>query len=272
MTQGTDAAAGPVTPARIPLSEAASTADYRRVPVDRGHPLFDEPLVDLRSRGIACTSWYHRDDGENPPYGVRIAGSIPQLLVRRSLVEPLLAADRVLKPYGVALLVVDAWRPLAVQVALFDFFTRRMAEAAPHLPPHELRTRVRTYVSDPAGFDPDDPRTWPTHSTGAAVDVLLIDRAGGAEIDLGAPFDDMGPAAHSDHFERLLDRGAVRPDDPRLLNRRLLHHAMQEAGFVNYPMEFWHFDRGNQMFVANLARTGTPAPAAAWYGYARGPE
>ena len=28
-------------------------------------------------------------------------------------------------------------------------------------------------------------------------------------------------------------------------NRRLLHHAMRQAGFTHYSAEWWHFDYGD---------------------------
>lgn len=252
----------------VPLSEAVSTADVRAVPVDRTHPLHHEPMVEVRDHALAGDPWYFRQDGNNPPYGRRLPGSIGDLLLRRSVVARLRAADDLLRNFDAALLVVDAWRPIALQQALFDHFTAQIGAARPDLSPADLLHQVRAYVSDPSGFDPGDATTWPTHITGAAVDVLLIDRVSGTPIDLGAGFDDMGAVAHSDHFERLLQQGQVVPDDPRLLHRRLLHHAMRSAGFANYPMEFWHFDWGNQMYVANLARAGAGAPDAAWYGWA----
>jgi D-alanyl-D-alanine dipeptidase len=65
----------------------------------------------------------------------------------------------------------------------------------------------------------------------------------------------------------------MKPDDPRLLNRRLLHRAMTEEGFLNYPLEFWHYDFGDQMYVLHAGLLKLPdAPKTAWYGYADAPH
>lgn len=33
-------------------------------------------------------------------------------------------------------------------------------------------------------------------------------------------------------------------------NRKVLCKAMQRAGFVNYPLEWWHFSYGDKMWAA----------------------
>ena len=47
------------------------------------------------------------------------------------------------------------------------------------------------------------------------------------------------PIAHADAFER---EGM---DETVRRNRRLLHHAMRQAGFTHYSAEWWHFDYGD---------------------------
>ena len=122
------------------------------------------------------------------------------------------------------------------------------------------------YVSDPNWYRPDDPTTWPTHMTGASVDLTLRSLDDGTLLDMGADFDQMDGLANTHHFELAHGQGRLRADDPRLRNRRLLHHAMASSGFTNYPQEFWHFDFGNQMYqLVRGANTGRPVEPA-WYG------
>jgi D-alanyl-D-alanine dipeptidase len=61
--------------------------------------------------------------------------------------------------------------------------------------------------------------------------------------------------------------GQIGSDDPRLLNRRLLYWTMREAGFTNYPYEYWHYDYGDQMYVLTLRSLGKQDIASAWYSY-----
>lgn len=245
---------------------------YSEVPVDSRHPLHSEPLVELRQFGLAGESYYARTDGANTPYGRPIIGHLKKLWCRKSVAEKLAKVNAQLNKIGFELFVWDAYRTIACQRGLWEFFSQKAAEAFPNASPAERRAHVLRYVSDASRFDPDDPRTCPTHATGAAIDVTLRHLGTGRLAAMGASFDDMGEAVHSDHFERALAHGKISIDDERLRNRRILHSAMRSAGFVNYPPEFWHFDWGNQMFVRNLLVLGGDAPRAAWYGYIAPPE
>jgi hypothetical protein len=42
---------------------------------------------------------------------------------------------------------------------------------------------------------------------------------------------------------------------------------MIEAGFTNYPYEYWHFDYGDRLYVLNAEGAGHPVPPAAFYPY-----
>jgi zinc D-Ala-D-Ala dipeptidase len=68
------------------------------------------------------------------------------------------------------------------------------------------------------------------HNLGVAVDLTLIELAGGRELPMGTPFDTFSPAAHTDNA-----RGGFR------VNRIRLKTAMERQGFKNYENEWWHF-------------------------------
>jgi len=176
------------------------------------------------------------------------------------------------RPRGLRIKVVDAWRSVATQAGLWSFFWDQVGRERPELDSTEREAIVKTFVSDPRRFDPADDTTWPIHSTGGSVDVMLID-ADGAMLDHGAGFDEAHERSYTDHYERLLARGEIAPDDNRLVNRRILVNAMVNAGFTNYAYEFWHFDYGTQLHVLTLAQGGaSDAPTKAWYGTTSLPE
>ncbi|MEM1361987.1 MAG: M15 family metallopeptidase [Pseudomonadota bacterium] len=252
----------------LPLIEEPPTASgYGRVPIDQNDPRGSEPLVDLLAFGLAGEPYYARTDGDNAPYNTALSGAIPYLLARRSVAESLLAVDTWLAPYGVALFLWDAYRPPAVQQGLWDFHAAERRRSEPEIAEDDLDAELRRYISDPHRFDPKDATTWPAHSTGGAVDLTLFDPSDGTLLPMGADFDEMGAASHSDFFECATLRGDVPKSDPRLLNRRLLFAAMGTQGFVNYPHEFWHFDLGTQMGSWNRAHLENTAPKPAFYGY-----
>ncbi len=237
------------------------------VPFDRADPRWGEPLVDLAAAGLLTQAWYARTDGGNEPYNAPIAGAVKTVAARAGVAARLKAADALVSRLGLRLKVVDAYRSVETQAGLWAFFSDQVSRARPDLDPVAQEAVVKTFVSDPRRFDPADETSWPIHSTGGSVDVLLVDASTGAMLDHGAGFDEAHERSFTDHYERLLRRGEIAPDDHRLRNRRVLVNAMLGAGFTNYAFEFWHFDYGTQLYVLTLRDAGAPlAPTSAWYG------
>ena len=172
-------------------------------------------------------------------YLAGIPGAIDRVYVRRTVQDRLLAAAKLL-PDGYKLKIFDAWRPAAVQKALFyDYYDRlKREERNAGLSEAELMALTRCFVSYPSK-DPCQPFV---HATGGAVDLTIVDAAG-RELNMGTDFDDFTDEAHTACFERSGDT-AVRD------NRRLLHNIMLAAGFTNFPSEWWHYDYGDQFWAA----------------------
>lgn len=251
----------------IPITDdRGDTRGYHAVRVDTGDPRGQERLVDVIEHGIAAVPYYHIADGSNAPYERRIEGSMSRVLCRSGLVPMLHRANELLADQGCELVVYDAYRPIETQKGLWSWALSKFTRENPDLANAEVVELTSQYSSDPRRFDPADSSTWPTHSTGGSVDVMLQSLGDGAVLDLGAAFDDLGPVAHTDHLERSVICGEIEPNTSALLNRRLLYYAMTQAGFVNYPAEFWHYDFGNQMYAFN-----SDEAAPAWYGYAAAP-
>ncbi len=121
-----------------------------------------------------------------------------------------LALQRVqadLAAHGLGLKVWDAYRPLAVQQAMWDAI------------------RDPRYVSDPAV-------NVGRHTRGTAVDVTLVDRRGNP-LPMPTDFDDFSEAAHVEAPGIPADRAA---------NARRLRQAMTRHGFQSFATEWWHFD------------------------------
>lgn len=255
--------------APIPISNGTATAgNYHTVPVSYGHPLYTEELVDIRDYGIAGIPYYFRADSRNWPYNRQLGGSIPDILVRKSVAIKLAAINARLSDLGIELFVWDAYRPLSTQKGIWDFFERAQRVKSAFASEEEIRNEVLKYVSDPNSFDPEDQETWPTHMTGGSVDLTLRKIDTQELLDMGARFDEMSEVAHTHFFEDQLLQGLISNSDERLVNRRLLYIALASAEFTNYPFEYWHFDWGNQMYqMIRSIRKQKPA-APAWYGVA----
>ena len=77
------------------------------------------------------------------------------------------------------------------------------------------------------------------HATGGAVDVILY--YCGKEIDCGSRYLSFMPSTPT--WSKDLSRSQQR-------NRFILYNAMFQAGFINYPLEWWHFCYGDKMYAA----------------------
>lgn len=172
-----------------------------------------------------------------------LAGAQHECLVRVEVGRRLQRAARSL-PDGLCLVVLDAWRPWRVQTQLFETYREVLRRRHPEYSDDELLERTREFVSLPS----TDPASPSPHLTGGAVDVTLCG-PDGVWLDMGTAFDATVPASHTAYFEPG-QAGDGQPDaDLFRLRRRILFHAMRQAGFTNLPTEWWHFDYGNQLWA-----------------------
>ena len=77
------------------------------------------------------------------------------------------------------------------------------------------------------------------HTTGGAVDVTLF--YCGKKVDCGSKYLTFTPSTPT--RSNALNRSQQR-------NRFILYNAMTQAGFINYPLEWWHFCYGDKMYAA----------------------
>ena len=78
-----------------------------------------------------------------------------------------------------------------------------------------------------------------SHSRGSTVDLTLVDADGGAELDMGTPFD---------FFDAISNTADGRVGARARRNRLLLKSLMGARGFVNYDKEWWHFTLAGEPF------------------------
>ena len=256
-------------PYTIPLfDKPLHTGSHKNIPLDTSDTRAAEPLVKLTDYAIACDSFKGRSSIED----AQIEGATAFVWGRKTIAEKLARANAFLRAWDVEIFVRDAYRPIENQQGFWHFYTRQARERMSDATEEERLRYLQSLVADPTQFSPLDSTTWPVHACGGAVDVTLCSLKTGERLlmDIDSPLNE---TARSDAFERKLLAGEIDENNPYLLNRRLLHWAMTEQGFLNYPQEFWHFDYGDQMYVAYAQMSGLPdAPQAAWYGYVESPE
>ena len=240
--------------------------------MDFNDPRGGEPLIPLKSVGVAFENYFARTDGGNPPYRTSIEGSPREIWLRKTVAEKLAAVNERLRPFAAEVFVLDGHRPIACQRNVWDFFRTQARQLDPSATEQECRAHAMQYVVDPVHFDEANPKTWPAHSTGAAVDLTLRDTDTGQLLEMGANFEELVDARVTDFFERQLAEGLINVDDIRLQNRRLLNWAMTVEGLLNEtPNVFWHYDYGNQSYVRASRAFLTDPPRAAWYGFIQSP-
>ncbi len=208
-----------------------------------------EPLVPIEDARLSFEAPH--------PYvklGAPYAGFGPWFL-RKSVFKHLLDAQRrltMVKP-GWRLHLLDAWRPLAVQSFMVEHTDALLRREAPELSDEARRERVLTYWAPPD----EDPKRPPPHSTGAAVDLTLVDEHD-ALADMGSPFDEPTERSWPSHFEKT--------NPPVHQRRLLLARVMHDAGFVGHRQEWWHFSFGDRAWAREMdfdvARYGRIEPKA----------
>ena len=187
----------------------------------------EEDLVSLKERGFEVSSQY---------YLKQMPGAMADCYVRRTVADMLEKAQALL-PVGYRLKIYDGYRPIRIQQALWHHFRKIVVEKNPGLSEQEIDFQTSFFVSKPS-LDLKHPSL---HNTGGAVDVTLI-LEDGDDVDMGTSFDSFKDTAWSAYFEKNNSNLDARE------NRRILYHAMLDAGFTNLPSEWWHYDYGTKFW------------------------
>ena len=158
--------------------------------------------------------------------GERISGyNKPIALLTKEAASALKETSDDLLQQGYQLKVYDAYRP---QSAVEHFKTwaldledtRMKAYFYPEVDKSVLF--AQGYIASRSG-----------HSRGSAVDVTLVDRTTGKDVDMGSPFDYFGEISHPGHTAGLTQE--------QIDNRNILRDTMLAHGFKAINTEWWHF-------------------------------
>ena len=149
----------------------------------------------------------------------------------RETVAIMLSQAQSLLPEGYKLKIIDGFRSLATQKKIYNLVFKEILRKNPAWSENSIKKEVDKWVANPS--------TVPPHSTGGAVDVTLIDDFGN-EIDMGSKVNDISPNAET--ISRAISKGARK-------NREILNAVMKEVGFINYPLEWWHWCYGDRMWA-----------------------
>jgi D-alanyl-D-alanine dipeptidase len=170
--------------------------------------------------------------GDNNFIGQRIDGyERPRCLLSVPAANALAAIERDLAANGLGLKVFDCYRPQRA-VAHFVRWAQRIDDVKhkrEFYPDVDKRDLFKDgYISDRSG-----------HSRGSTVDLTLVRRVDGRELDMGSPFDLFSPKSWPS--DRSVSGEAQK-------SRAWLATAMTRGGLRPYDKEWWHFTLINEPF------------------------
>ncbi|MBD1879162.1 M15 family metallopeptidase [Coleofasciculus sp. FACHB-T130] len=186
--------------------------------------------------------------------------------LRQGVLESLIAAQHQLAVTNPdwRIDLFDAYRPVEVQQFMVDYTFAEVVQAQ-GLNLIELTEAQRQAIWEivyqfwaPPNLDPATP---PPHSTGAAVDITLVDNTG-KTIDMGGEIDEISARSHPDYYAN-----SILPVEQQYhSHRQLLNDVMLQAGFRRHPNEWWHFCLGDQMWAWLCNQENPHHPVTARYG------
>ena len=220
----------------------------------------DEPLVKIPLEKFALES-PHPYEKLGAPYG----NHSPYFL-REKVVDSLIQAQNYLQQLQPQwqIQIFDAYRPIPVQQFMVDYsfqqesklrgFTEAKISA-------KQRQEIWHMVDEIWAIPSLDEKTPPPHSTGAAVDITLVNERREV-VDMGSPIDELSTRSHPDYYAKSKDTQSINCHN----NRQLLNSVMVHAGFQRNPREWWHFSLGDQMWAWLNNQSHTSHKFTACYG------
>jgi D-alanyl-D-alanine dipeptidase len=150
--------------------------------------------------------------------GKNMYGEFNRTFLHRIAAEKLAKAVRSLQAAHpkYRFIIYDALRPRSVQYVLWN---------------QVKGTDKETYVANP--------KSGSIHNYGFALDISLLDERG-KELDMGTSYDDFTALSQPQLETKYLKEKVLTENQVR--NRLILRAAMENAGFIQLPVEWWHFD------------------------------
>ncbi|MBW4521725.1 MAG: D-alanyl-D-alanine dipeptidase [Scytolyngbya sp. HA4215-MV1] len=229
---------------------------YQQVPIVES----GEPLIQIPENYFLLES-PHPYEKLGAPYD-----TVSPYYLREGVLAALIAAQAKLQDAHPdwRIYVFDAYRPVAVQQFMVDYtFAEQLKTrgiSASHLTEIQ-KQQVWDKVYEFWAVPNADPAMPPPHSTGAAIDLTLVD-ATGEMVKMGSAIDELTSRSYPDYFAQ-----SQQPLEQRFhYNRQALRQAMQAAGFQQHPNEWWHFCLGDQMWAWLTNQQQPDRPVMARYG------
>lgn len=170
--------------------------------------------------------------GNNNFVGTRIDGyKAPTAILSNEAAQALKAVSQEVDGQGYYIKVFDGYRP---QKAVNHFMkwgqdlndTRMKSSFYPRVDKKDLFTQG--YLAKKSG-----------HSRGSTIDLTLVNKNTGQELDMGSGFDFLDEISH---------HGTTLITPEQTANRKILKKVMLKHGFKSYRKEWWHYTLINEPY------------------------
>jgi len=215
--------------------------DYWTQQLELGHGMVEELLaypVEECGEGFASLPDAVAGAGVEMLFSdTKIAGDLDRVFfLRKSLVEDVIRIGRAMNDRGWVLKIEEGYRTLEMQGMLvrkpevFDAVVRKCVwECGGAMPSTELVfRRAMVMVANRPKIG--------THMSGSAIDISVFDRNDGSELDRGGPYLEIS--------EKTPMRSPFISEEA-LRNRLEITKVMEAHGFMHFPYEFWHYNKGD---------------------------
>ncbi|MBP3808343.1 MAG: M15 family metallopeptidase [Eubacterium sp.] len=155
----------------------------------------------------------------------------PVALLTKEAAQALKAANDDLEEQGYCIKIYDAYRP---QCAVDDF-----VDWANDTSDSKMQEYFYPEVNKANLFSEGYIAYHSGHSRGSTVDLTIVDKDTGEDVDMGGTFDYFGQVSHPDYT------GIT---DEQYANRMILRDAMTSHGFKAITTEWWHFSLQNEPY------------------------
>jgi D-alanyl-D-alanine dipeptidase len=190
----------------------------------------DDPLIDLKDQTIIAF-------GPSP----EIQGNTDYTKIRKSIYEKLVEAQHLL-PNGLKFCLYEGYRSLNLQEKLFNDRYLELKQKHPSWKHEEIFIEATKMISPVINLDGS--QNIPPHSTGAAIDVYLINSEN-QPIDMGIKIEDW--MKDTDGSLSITDSSKISVEAQK--NRDIMNRVLTKVGFINYYTEYWHWSYGDRYWA-----------------------
>ena len=152
----------------------------------------------------------------------------PVAIIKREAIENLRKASDYFYKDGYVIKIWDSYRPLKAVKHFIDWKNNDDVKMKDYFFPNKNKSQL---------FDDNFISNTSSHSRGCTLDLTLVNKKTGLEVDFGTSFDLFDKKSFTNNSEIT---------DKQKEMRQYLKTIMEENGFENLPNEWWHYTLKNE--------------------------